>query len=219
MSQRIIAGWADRLPTGVRLLCLLVASTLALSVLAFAVGFTVAVLEQGGFGPRSSAILGGALLGISVLAFLSWQLSAHWRRPGRSSFDRRYTRMWVILLGLALPVGLFLGAISDRPGAGAGELFSNGPIDAGLALIAAGLLLVVFVVTMVLYHRTIDDHEERAYLWASTGGFYFLAAVLPTVWLLERGGLAGPFELGAAMLLLLASIAVQCLIWAWLKFR
>jgi hypothetical protein len=116
-------------------------------------------------------------------------------------------------------VGLFLAAISDQDGASAGDLFSAGPIEGWLAVVAVLVLLLVFIVTMFLYHRTIDAHEEHAYLWASTGGFYFLAAALPTAWLLERGGLVGLFGLGAAMILLLASCMVQTLLWAWLKFR
>lgn len=222
MSDRSTqASPLDRLPHGLRLALLLATATLAMVGAAFVVGFLTAYVDEGGgeFSSRGGAVLAASLFATGLLSFLAWRLSAHWRRPGRGAFARRYTRMWVILLGLGLPVGMFLGVISDQDSASAGDLFSNGPIESWLAVVASVLLLLLFAVTMLLYHRTIDAHEEHAYLWASTGGYYFLAAALPTAWLLERGGLIGPLGLGSAMILLLASCAVQCLIWAWLKFR
>jgi hypothetical protein len=203
----------------VRFVSLLLAGILLTFAISFVVGFLVKAVDQGQLAGHGLLILGGALLLSSLLAVLSWQLSADLRRPGRSAFSKRYTRMWVIMLALSLPVGLLLGFLSDEHQPGDGSLLRSGPMEPWLAIVSATVLLLVFAVTMILYHRTIDGHEEHAYLWASTGGFYFLTAALPTAWLLDRGGLIGPSGLGTAMLLLLGSIAIQGLIWAWLKFR
>lgn len=49
--------------------------------------------------------------------------------------------------------------------------------------------------------------------------YYFLAAAIPIYWLLFRGGLVPALTAGGAMILLLASLAVQAAVWAWFKFR
>lgn len=222
MSEQLDQG-ADE-PAGSpvwRLVALVAAGILALFAVSAIIGFLVAHSEAGGgaLKPAGIGFLAVASIMAALLAVAAWRLSAPWRGPGRSAYDRRYTRTWMILLALGLPVGILLGILTDVSPEARGDLFSNGPIDPMAAIIATAILLVVLVVTAILYHRAIDDHEEQAYLWSTTGAFYALAAMLPTAWLLERGGLVGPLGLGTAMLLLLAATLVQCLIWAWLKFR
>jgi hypothetical protein len=222
MSEQLDQGREEPIASrGWRLAGLVASGVLALFALSAIFGFLVAHAEAGGGSLKPAGF--GFLAIASVLAVLlggaAWRLSAPWRGPGRSAYDRRYTRTWVILLALGLPVGIMLGILTDAGSDSPGDLFGTGPIEPMAAVIATAILLVVLVVTAILYHRAIDDHEEQAYLWSTTGAFYALAAMLPTAWLLERGGLVGPLGLGTAMLLLLAATLIQCLIWFWLKFR
>ena len=110
-----------------------------------------------------------------------------------------------------------IGVAGDgQPGS---SLFSNGPLDPSLALIAAIAEVVVLAGTLFIYHRSIDDHEQQAYLWANSLAFYFLALTLPAVWLLERGGLVGPIGIGSVMLITLSAFVINFAVWAWLKYR
>lgn len=202
-------------PVGFALLAL---SAIALLLSAGMVaGIAVNIVEDRRLPPLGAALLGGSLAGLLLFGWAVWRQSAYWRRPGQSAYERRYTRMMLVLLGSGLPVGLLLGfAGNSRPDE---TLFSNAPLSPLLAALAAGTLVVVLAGTLVFYHRTIDDHEERAYLWANSLAFYFLALALPAAWLLSRGGLIAPVGIGGAMLLLLAALGINAAAWAWLKYR
>ena len=88
-----------------------------------------------------------------------------------------------------------------------------------IAIFLAVLITVVVIVAIALYHRAVDDHEERAYLWGSQFAYYFLILAFPAWWLLERGGIVAPLGTGVAFIAILISFLVQGAVWAWLKFR
>lgn len=181
------------------------------------VGIIVSAIEQGAIRPRAIALLLGAVVGLGLFGFAGWWLSAHWRQPARSAYDRRYKRMMVFLLVSGLPLGILLGLAGE--GGTQATLLSNDPLNPGLAGLAAAVLVVVLCATLTLYHRTIDDHEQQAYLWANSIAFYFLAIALPVAWLLARGRLIPPIGIGSAMLILLAAALINFTVWAWLKYR
>lgn len=205
-------------PTG-RLIALGVSALLTIFALGGIVGFTKALLENGE-APSPAGLLayGAFYLAAALFGFLAWRLSAPWRGPGRSSYQRRYTRMWLILMTLGFPAGLLLG-ITNEPAEGLRSLAGVGPIDPILAIITALAVTVLLGASLVIYHRTIDDHEQQAYLWANSLSFYFLAIAFPVAWLLTRGGLIPPFGAGGAMLILLVGLLINTASWAWLKFR
>ena len=99
------------------------------------------------------------------------------------------------------------------------QSFSGSPIAAPIAALLAVLTTGFFAAAVWLYHRTIDDHEERAYLWGSQLAYYLLVLALPAWWLLERGGIVGPVTATVALIAILISFLVQEIVWAWLKFR
>ncbi|WP_052071709.1 hypothetical protein [Sphingopyxis sp. MWB1] len=127
-------------------------------------------------------------------------------RPRWSARKKLY---WTSLIGAGL-LGVVIGVVNPRPYLDAGALTQSSAIALSAAWIV-GLLLV-----MVLYHRAVDDHEERAMLWANSASWYFLFLAAPVWWLLHRGGLVPPIDLVA---LFFASIIVNAAVWAWLKFR
>src|SRR3546814_17952819 len=68
----------------------------------------------------------------------------------------------------------------------------------------------------LFYHRSIDDHEEHAWLWAGLAGWYAFALAAPVWWVLHRADLAPPAD---AMMLFLLSLLVNAVVHLWLKFR
>ncbi|MEO7603307.1 MAG: hypothetical protein ABIS39_08670, partial [Sphingomicrobium sp.] len=124
-----------------------------------------------------------------------------------------------VLAALGVPVGVLLGSFGQTGGMAALNPFSDTPIQTPIAILLAVLVTGFLAAAAALYHRTIDDHEERAYLWGSQVAYYFLFLTFPAWWLLERGGLVGSITTGGALGALLASFLVQGAVWAWLKFR
>lgn len=200
-----------------RVVLLVLAATAFLFSVGLVIGIAVATVEQGALKNKGALLLAAALLAIGLFGWACWRLLAHWRRPGRSAYEKRYSKMMLLLFSSGLPIGLLIGLAGDgQPGA---SLFSNGPLDPTLASIAAAGLVVTLAGTLVLYHRSIDDHEQQAYLWANSIAFYFLALALPAVWLLARGGVIAPIGIGTVMLILLGAFLVNFSVWAWLKYR
>ena len=210
-----------RLPGWARLLLVLLLGLVTILAMGALAGFTTAMIEDGGAPrPRLLLVFVAMLLALGGSGWLCWRLAAPWRGPDQSAFDRRYVRMWVVLMALGLPIGLAVGIIDHSGSAGSvPTLFSNEPIAPGIAWVGALTLLLLLALSAVYYHRTIDDHEERAYLWGSTGAFYFVAAAMPVAWLLARAAIIAPVGIGIAMMILLAAFCVQSIIWAWIKFR
>ena len=216
------ATWVERLSPAWRILLLLIAGTLALFTVGFFVGFGWAAFDHGHL-PRKPA----AWAALALAVALSWGLYRLIRallRPsmtaGMTAFDRRYTKMWLIVCLLGVPIGVAMSLMVHRgdPGDMARHIV-DGPLPAIGALSVAAALFAAFVIAAVLYHRAIDDHEERAYLWGSQVAYYSLAAAIPIYWLLWRGDLVPALTAGGAMLMLLASFIIQTAVWAWFKFR
>ena len=140
-------------------------------------------------------------------------------RKTKRPMSPRRKRYW-IALGLAGAFGGVLGAwmqIAQTDGSTIGlALLSNSPLPANFAIGASIIWIVGMAISLILYHRSVDDHEERAYLWAGTAAWYALTLAAPTWWVLARAGLAPPAN---AMLLFLGALAVNAIVWLWLKYR
>ena len=210
-------NWANRLSAPVRIALLAVSGIALIFCVGVVMGISATALERGALKPLAILVLGVAIAAVAFFGWLCWPLSAYWRRPGRSSYERRYARTMLILGCAGLPVGVLLGAAGNKTPHE--TLFSNAPLDPLLAGLAAITLVIVLGASLVLYHRSIDDHEQQAYLWANSLAFYFLALALPAAWLLARGGLIAPIGIGTAMLILLAAFCINFTVWAWLKYR
>lgn len=210
-------GRNSRLSGPIRITLLAVAGIALVVSVGVIMGVVAALFEQEAAKPIDLLVLAGAAGIAALLGWVCWRLTAYWRQAERSAYERRYTRTMLVLVCAGLPIGLLLGmAGNDQPH---DALWSNAPLDPTLAGIAAAGLVIILAGTLVIYHRSIDDHEQKAYLWANSLAFYFLALALPAAWLLARGGLIGPIGIGTAMLLLLAAFVVNFTVWAWLKYR
>lgn len=216
------SNWADRLGSTSRYTLIVLTAILAIFMIGMIGGFSYAIYEDGKLPTKPLAYIIFAAI-IAVTAVAGWVLATLIRslRPETmSNFDRRYWKMWAVVLALSLPLGIGLAAsgMNDSDG-GFSMALSNTPIAPLTAILAAIILTVLLALAAVYYHRTVDDHEERAYLWGSTLAYYFLILAFPLHWLLARGGLVPALTIGIALLLVLLSCIVQAIVWALFKFR
>lgn len=214
-----VPNWADRLSHRGRQIALLFSGLFLVFSVGALAGFGRAFMEN----PRTDKpslwiALTIILLLIAAFARSTWLLVRSWRSPPQSPYERRYRRMWMIIAALGVPFGFLLAMMVDS-GPAAAEILSNSPITPFAAIACAAGILIVTIVSMLLYHRVVDDHEERALLWANSGAYYALTVALPAAWLLARGGILPPVGMGTAVLLLLGSFVVQYAVWLWLKYR
>jgi hypothetical protein len=177
-------------------------------------GYSQARVDDGGAplpawaGPLAALIFGALALAVYVRRYGSaWQ-----------SLSPRRRRYWLALgfcavIGGVIGGGLAAGQPEDR---GFTEMLASGSLSPGFAVGASLLWIGGLAAGMTLYHRAIDDHEERAWLWACVAGWYAFIFPAPAWWALHRAGLAPPVD---AMLLFFLSLVVNALVWAWLKFR
>jgi hypothetical protein len=152
------------------------------------------------------------LLGIAAMTLYIRRAGKFWQR-----WSRRKRLYWASLGGAAL-LGLLSSVLLQSGGAelGTASLFHGGALSSTLAISLAALWGVGLAIAMVVYHRSIDDHEERAWLWAGLAGWYALIFPAPVWWLLHRADIAPAPD---AMLLFLLSMAVNAVVYLWLKFR
>lgn len=137
------------------------------------------------------------------------------KRVPLSPRQRRYWRA----LGLSAVVGGIVGGwlVVDQPeGRSAFELARTGSLSACFAIGASALWTIGLAVSCILYHRAIDDHEERAWLWAGLAGWYAFVFSAPVWWVLHRAALAPPVD---AMILFILSMIVNAIVYLWFKFR
>ncbi len=143
------------------------------------------------------------------------------RRP----LTPRAKRYWGSLIGagllgaaisiLLLPLSIEAG---QNIGTGDGSFFDPflNPINPMLATLVAALWLAGLITMCLVFYRSLDEFEERDYLWAGTVGWYAMMLAIPAWYVLWMGRLAPPvgiwwiFGLG-----LLTNNAV----WMWRKYR
>lgn len=161
----------------------------------------------------------GQVASLIALAIGAAVLALYLRRTGMfwSGWSARKRRYWASM-GLASLIGAagaYWTLIPQSSGSGPIQLIS-GPLPRNVAIGTATLWVVGLAFAMMLYHRAIDDHEKRAWLWAGLAGWYAFVFPIPAWWLLHRAALVPPVD---AMLLFILSLIVNSIVYVWLKFR
>lgn len=147
------------------------------------------------------------------------------RESGKRPMTPRAKRYWGSLIGAGLlgaAISILLLPLSiqggQNIGTGNGNFFDPflAPINPGLAALIAALWLAGLITMCAVFFRSLDEVEERDYLWAGTIGWYAMMLAIPAWHVLWMGRLAPPigiwwiFGLG-----LLTNNAV----WMWRKYR
>lgn len=222
MNSDMSPRWADRLGTGTRTILIVAAFIFGVFAVGMVAGYSTAVIEDGKVPTDPVVWLIFAAM-VALVAFIGWVLISLFRSiyPERmSGFDKRYWKMWAIVFALSVPIGAVIAGLgfSDQS-KGFSLILSNSPIAASTAILVSIVVSILLTASLVIYFRTIDDHEERAYLWGSNVAFHALALAFPLYWLLARGGLVPTLTIGIALLIVLLSCIVQAAVWALFKFR
>lgn len=179
-------------------------------------GYLDARHAQGGGGPPTQ--IGGGLVllaGIAVMGLYLRQFGAFWQSWSRRKWLYMASLFGAGLLGL-MSIVLIHSGQSDAADAPFSAFFSDSALSPKIAVGLALIWGIGISIAACVYHWTIDDHEERAYLWAGLAGYYSFVIPAPIWWVLARASLAPPVD---AMLLFLLSLFVNCAVYLWLKFR
>ena len=172
-------------------------------------GYNRAAAETGGpaLSPWIGALIATAL-GVTAFGFYV-RRHADWFR----SWSPRKRLYWVSIL-LAGTLGMVSAIMLQADGNT--ELFDNGALPPSVAIGLSALWVVGLVVSLIIYHRTVDDHERHAYHRGALAGFYAFVFPCPVWWVLARAELAPPVE---AMPLFLLSMVANAVVYLWFKFR
>ncbi len=213
----------SRLSQFQRGVAIVISVTLAVFVVGFWVGFGASAVEHGHL-PRKP--LGYVIIVAAAAATVGLvQLLRALLRGGvfkrMTSFDQRYWKMMLAIGLIGAVIGFSLISIGLIGTSLSISDLMSGKFTIGpkAAAVTTAVLAILIGIAFWLYHRAIDDHEERAYLWGSQVAYYFVAIAIPAWWLLSRGGLLRPLDFTAAIFVILASFLVQFAVWAWFKFR
>jgi hypothetical protein len=201
---------AQRKPIGIVWPVIIIIGTMFL--MGIVAGYLDGMAEKGRDVPSSTIGAGFVLLlGIAAMALYVRRAGKFWQ-----DWSRRKRLYWTSL-GAAGLLGAISAVLLQNGGVDVGvALFTSSALSPSTAIILSLLWGVGLAVIMVVYHRAIDDHEERAWLWAGLAGWYAFILPAPAWWILHRAGLAPPAD---AMLLFVLSMVVNAAVYLWLKFR
>lgn len=138
------------------------------------------------------------------------------RAGPKSDYERRYEKMWLVMVILGIPLGMLMVLTADdyTPA----ELFM-GSLTSTEAIVTAALFTVLLILGGLVFHRTVDDHEEQATLWGVLFAYYFLMIVGVAWWVLQRAALVPDMTIGIAMIGLFISMLIQGAVWLFIKYR
>lgn len=88
-------------------------------------------------------------------------------------------------------------------------------LDFTTGLVVAALIAIGIPTTFYKWHKSIDEQEEKAVLWANTISLYFGLVLWLVWWVLAATKRIPPVDL---MTVALATAIVSLAYWAWKKF-
>lgn len=182
-------------------------------IMGIVVGYLNAHHADGGAGP--SALVGGGLVllaGVVAMGLYLRRFGLFWK--GWSRRKRMYMASIVGSGVLGLVTAMLMQA--NESNSVADPFFSNSALSPDIAITLALIWSVGITVAVIVYQRSVDDHERQAYLWAGLAGYYAFVIPAPAWWVLARADLAPPVN---AMALFVVTMVVNAAVYLWLKFR
>lgn len=138
--------------------------------------------------------------------------------PKRNSARQR---LYLISLILAGATGLFVGLVllvSDTRPHNHAYPFGDGlqgSIGAQWAITACIVMLMGITISTILFHRSVDEQEERAIFWANTIAVYAIITEFSVWYILWLGGLAPRVD---AAILIFSGAILGLAGWLWKKY-
>jgi hypothetical protein len=138
---------------------------------------------------------------------------------GEAREKARTRRYWAILGGCGLiggVLGFTMGQGTSKSDGSLTSFLTNDAIATTPAMIFAIAWGIAIPIMMWFFHRTIDEVQERAYLWCGMIGWYAVTTITPIWWILGRAKLLPPAD---AMIILLISMVVSSIGYLIAKYR
>jgi hypothetical protein len=139
------------------------------------------------------------------------------RGASKFPFSRRQKQYWgawaaAFAFGLLTPWFLESAGMLEP-----GDVFdlSSSKISNNAAIFGSIIYSISLIIIGVLYHKGMDEQEERAYLIANTASWYFLMLAIPVWWLFDKANIAPQID---GIAIATASLFVNLLVWVWKKF-
>ena len=184
----------------------IVGLTLAMAfLLGVGVGFVKGYSDHGG-GPgiKAVAVLAALLLALTGCAWLLQRLIRSARPEEPLTRKERLNRNILIAAGLLGGVIGMVLALTGTNGAPAfADVFSDGPLPAGLAI------------SLYWHRHAVDEQEAAAYKNGALIALYVYMIGAPVWWFAWRGGFA-PEPHG--VIIYVATVSVLGIIWIWKKY-
>ena len=171
-------------------------------------------MRDGGHATISPLVAQGIVLAVGgvVLAVYLSRFKRFWQSWSRRKQLYTVSLLIAAVLGFLITLALRLGMENGSPD----DLLGNGRFNPDVAIALAVIWVGGMALSLVLYHRNVDDHEEQAYLWGGLAGFYAIVFPAPAWWLLARADMVPPVD---GMILFLMSVFANAIVYFWLKFR
>ncbi len=190
------------------------AGILTLFLVGGTAGAFAAMAEDQQISAKGIAVVG--VFAIGAIAAAVWFVrllrsrSADPLRPARVA---RANQMLVASGAIGGVLGLMfaMGGLSDPT-----SVFSDAPVSPALTLIALALVGIAVPVVTLVWHRNVDEHEERIYRFASLIAIYTYFWVSLVWWIAARGGFLPPAD---GKIIFGIVWAVWGLSWLWGKYR
>jgi len=172
-----------------------------LFLVGIATGYTAAALDHGVPSTIDFVVLGAVALLITAVA---WSLWRYMSRPSLKPEAPRVKRARNLVYAMGA-IGGVLGillAVGNDTSLG---VFSNGPINPTVAIVAGVIFLTIVPVATWMWWKSIDDHEAGAYRDGSLIAIHAYFFIVPTWWLAARAGFV-PSQDPMVVLLIVSTI-------------
>lgn len=169
-------------------------------------GYTSVVVNHGGPSPIDAAIISAMLLAAFAVGYGIWRFWPGGSNEPEAPRVKSARNIFAAVCIIGAVIGLILG-IADE---GASSVFSNGPINPVIAMLAIVLWLVGGPVLTWLWWRKVDEHEAGAYRDGASIAAHAYMFIAPAWWIASRAGWLPHQE---PMIVLLIVSAVWSVVW------
>jgi cytochrome bd-type quinol oxidase subunit 2 len=131
-----------------------------------------------------------------------------------SKFSRRQKLYWSSFIAAAI-FGIAMAWFLETTGGYITHTelfdFSKITIPKNYAIIGSVMHLLAMTIISFLYHKGMDEQEERSYLIANNFSWYFLLAAVPIWGLLSQADIASPTD---GITIAITSLFINIAVWA-----